>query len=180
MREQLHAAQQNSVSSCTATSRPPGPSCQPNPVPESGSRSATQRGFAVVSDGAFEVPVGETSFAPGSSGGGDGAPRIQSRSSSCSGGGAARPHCSVTRQQIPPSRSLGEPAGAAHAGGSTSRPSMVRAFAARARVSALSAVSTHLALASYDLPYEPAGRMRDTALDLPALPADLASLRPAS
>jgi hypothetical protein len=27
-----------------------------------------QRGFAVVSDGAFEVPVGETSFAPGSSG----------------------------------------------------------------------------------------------------------------
>ncbi len=57
---------------------------------------------------------------------------------------------------------------------------MVRAFAARARVSALLAVPTHLALASYDPTYEPAGRMRDAALDLLALLADLATLRPAS
>ncbi len=57
---------------------------------------------------------------------------------------------------------------------------MVRAFAARARVSALLAVPTHLALASYDPTYEPARRMRDAALDLLALLADLATLRPAS
>jgi hypothetical protein len=65
---------------------------------------------------------------------------------------------------------------------------MVRAFAARARVSALLAVPTHLALASYDPTYEPAGCptyepagwMRDAALDLLAFLADLATLRPAS
>src|SRR3712207_7781645 len=33
--------------------------------------------------------------------GGDGAPGGWSRSSRCSGGGAARPPCSVTRQQVP-------------------------------------------------------------------------------
>ena len=57
---------------------------------------------------------------------------------------------------------------------------MMRAFAARARVSALLAVPTHLTLASYDPTYEPAGRMRDAALDLLALQADLATPRPAS
>jgi hypothetical protein len=56
---------------------------------------------------------------------------------------------------------------------------MVRAFAP-ARVSALLAVPTHLALASYDPTYERAGRMRDAALDLLALLADLATPRPAS
>ncbi len=57
---------------------------------------------------------------------------------------------------------------------------MVRSFAASARVSALLAVPIHLALASYDPTYEPAGRMRDAALDLLALLADLATPRPAS
>ena len=57
---------------------------------------------------------------------------------------------------------------------------MVRAFAAGARVSALLAVPTHLTLASYDPTCEPAGRMRDAALDLLALLADLATPRPAS
>ena len=57
---------------------------------------------------------------------------------------------------------------------------MVRAFAARARVSALWAVPTHLALASYDPTYEPAGRMLDAALDLLVFLADLATQRPAS
>ncbi len=57
---------------------------------------------------------------------------------------------------------------------------MMRAFTGRARVSALLAVPIHLALASYDPTYEPAGRMRDAALDLLAFLADLATLRPAS